>query len=112
LAWGRFLLLPLPIPPQLTQYYSLLLVFNGVFTFLVQAYPLYGASALGAAVFSRCVFAAVFPLFGGSMYHRLGTPWATTLLGFLALGMMPFPYLFFIYGKRLRKQSVFASERL
>ncbi|EOO01803.1 putative fluconazole resistance protein 1 protein [Phaeoacremonium minimum UCRPA7] len=34
-----------------------LLVFNGVFTFLVDAYPLYAASALAANAFVRCTFA-------------------------------------------------------
>lgn len=40
-----------------------LLIYSGVFTFLVDAYPLYAASALAANVFARCSFAGtVFPL--------------------------------------------------
>ena len=42
----------------------MLLVFSGVFTFLVDAYPLYAASALAANSFARSTFAAAFPLFG------------------------------------------------
>ena len=42
----------------------MLLVFSGVFTFLVDAYPLYAASALAANSFVRSSFAAAFPLFG------------------------------------------------
>ncbi|KAH8202443.1 hypothetical protein TruAng_003428 [Truncatella angustata] len=34
-----------------------LLVFTGIFTFLVDAYPLYAASALAANAFTRCAFA-------------------------------------------------------
>lgn len=41
-----------------------LLIFNGVWTFLVESYPTFAASALGANAFSRLVFAAAFPLFG------------------------------------------------
>lgn len=41
-----------------------LLVFSGVFTFLVDAYPLFAASALAANSFARSSFAAAFPLFG------------------------------------------------
>lgn len=44
--------------------YSMLLVFSGIWTFLVDAYPLYAASALAANVFARCMFAGAFPLFG------------------------------------------------
>ena len=40
-----------------------LLIYSGVFTFLVDAYPLYAASALAANVFARCSFAGtVLPL--------------------------------------------------
>ncbi|KAH7120528.1 major facilitator superfamily domain-containing protein [Dactylonectria macrodidyma] len=85
-----------------------LLVFNGIFTFLVDAYPDYAASALAANAFVRGVFAAAFPLFGNQMYESLGFQWASSLLAFLTLAMMPFPYLFFKYGKRIRAGSRFA----
>lgn len=42
----------------------MLLTFSGIFTFLVDAYPLYAASALAANSFARSSFAAAFPLFG------------------------------------------------
>ncbi|KAL2756025.1 hypothetical protein ACRALDRAFT_1042925 [Sodiomyces alcalophilus JCM 7366] len=85
-----------------------LLVFSGVFTFLVDAYPMYAASALAANAFTRCLFAAAFPLFGNQMYEALGYPWATSVLAFATLAMLPFPYIFFKYGKRIRGQSRFA----
>lgn len=65
-----------------TPFGSMLLVFSGVFTFLVDAYPVYAASALAANSFARygmisasgtwvlltrtdrSSFAAAFPLFG------------------------------------------------
>lgn len=48
---------------------STLYVFSGVFTFLVECYPLYAASALAANSFARSSFAAAFPLFGVQMYR-------------------------------------------
>ncbi|KAI1512655.1 MFS general substrate transporter [Pyrenophora tritici-repentis] len=84
-------------------------VYSGVFTFLVEAYPVYAASALAANSFARSYFAAAFPLFGVQMYNNLGYQWATTVLAFLALAMAPFPILFFRYGKRLRGSSRYAS---
>ncbi|KAH7410685.1 major facilitator superfamily domain-containing protein [Cadophora sp. MPI-SDFR-AT-0126] len=86
-----------------------LLVFSGIFTFLVDAYPLYAASSLAANSFARSSFGAAFPLFGVQMYHTLGDQWATSLLAFLTVAMAPFPVLFFIYGKRIRGTSRFAS---
>lgn len=87
-----------------------MLAFTGVFTFLVDAYPLYAASALASNALIRCTFAAAFPLFGVQMYEKLGYQWATALLAFLTLAMLPFPYLFFMYGKRIRGQSKFATS--
>ncbi|KAL7792000.1 major facilitator superfamily domain-containing protein [Trichoderma ceciliae] len=87
-----------------------LLVFSGIFTFLVDAYPLYAASALAANAFVRCSFAAVFPLFGTQMYEKLGYQWASSLLAFLTVAMMPFPYIFFRYGKKIRSKSRFAKS--
>ncbi|QMW38836.1 hypothetical protein G4B11_002072 [Aspergillus flavus] len=87
---------------------GLLLAYTGIFTFLVDAYPQYAASALAANGFARCTFAAAFPLFGTQMYDKLGYQWATSLLAFLTVAMMPFPWLFFKYGKALRAKSKFA----
>lgn len=42
------------------------------------------------------------------MFHNLGVQWAGSLLGFLAVAFMPIPFLFYIYGERLRKISSYA----
>ncbi|KAI5864176.1 MFS general substrate transporter [Durotheca rogersii] len=86
-----------------------LMVFTGIFTFLVDAYPHFAASAMAANSFTRCVFAAAFPLFGIQMYHKLGFQWGSSLLAFLTVAMLPFPYLFFRYGKQIRKNSRFSQ---
>ncbi|GKT77236.1 major facilitator superfamily transporter [Colletotrichum tofieldiae] len=87
-----------------------LLVFTGIFTFLVDAYPLYAASALASNAFVRCLFAAAFPLFGTQMYTKLGYSWASSLLAFLTVAMLPFPFIFFKYGKKIRGRSRFATR--
>lgn len=51
---------------------------------------------------------AAFPLFGIQMYEGLGYQWATSVLAFLTVVMMPFPWLFFQYGQVLRGKSRFA----
>lgn len=52
---------------------------------------------------------AAFPLFGIQMYQNLGYQWASSLLAFLTVAMLPFPYLFFKIGKKLRRNSKFAA---
>ncbi|ERS99880.1 hypothetical protein HMPREF1624_03247 [Sporothrix schenckii ATCC 58251] len=85
-----------------------LFVFSGIFTFFVDTYQPHAASVLASNAFVRCSFAAAFPLFGVQMYHKLGDQWASSLLAFLAVAMLPFPFLFFKYGKWLRRKSKFA----
>ncbi|KAK1447551.1 hypothetical protein CMEL01_09390 [Colletotrichum melonis] len=84
------------------------LAFTGIYTFLIDAYAKYSASALASNGLTRCLFSAAFPLFGVQMYDRLGHQWATSLLAFLTVAMMPFPWLFFKYGNALRGKSKFA----
>ncbi|EXJ91425.1 hypothetical protein A1O1_04537 [Capronia coronata CBS 617.96] len=110
-AWTIYARIHWIVPIIATSFFGFgtILTFSGVFTFLVEAYPLYAASALSANSFARSSFAGAFPLFGLQMYHTLNFHWASTLLAFLTLAMAPFPYLFFIYGKRLRQKSKFTQ---
>ncbi|KAF1348213.1 major facilitator superfamily domain-containing protein [Delphinella strobiligena] len=90
---------------------GVILIFSGVFTFLVAAYPTYAASALAANSFTRSMFAAGFPLFGGAMYKNLGDQWATFVLAMITLVMGPFPYIFYKYGKQIRARSRYGGAR-
>ncbi|KAF2760246.1 MFS general substrate transporter [Pseudovirgaria hyperparasitica] len=108
-GWTTYSFLPCMVVLELTVSCRIIFVYSGVFTFLVDCYPLYAASALAANSFARSSFAAAFPLFGVQMYSNLGYQWATSLLAFLALAMTPFPYLFYRFGKRLRGKSKFAQ---
>lgn len=55
----------------------------------VDSYREYSASALGAAVLVRNVLGAIFPLFAGPMYDGLGNHWATSLVAFLGIPLIP-----------------------
>ncbi|KAI9729165.1 MAG: hypothetical protein M1834_007072 [Cirrosporium novae-zelandiae] len=73
-------------------------------TYLVDAYQLYAASALAANTVLRSLIGAVLPLAGLPMYKSLGIGWGTSLLGFIAMLFLPFPWLFFRYGGQIRKR--------
>ncbi|KAI9063366.1 MFS general substrate transporter [Trametes sanguinea] len=85
-------------------------IFTGVFTYLVTAYRPIAASAMAANSAMRSTFAAVFPLFAGAMYHRLGTVGATALLAGLTTLMAPLPFIFYKEGAKLRAKSRFAAQ--
>lgn len=103
-------------------------VFTSAALYLVDVYgPLNGASALAANGLVRYIAGAAFPLFTvqsksclirilakgnlansiRSVYDGLGIAWATSLLGFLSLTMLPIPWVLFRFGPQIRKKSRF-----
>lgn len=69
---------------------------------------MFANSALAANTLVRSLAGAGFPLFAAPMYNKLGVAWATSLLAFISLAMLPVPVLFFIYGKKIRASSTFS----
>lgn len=41
---------------------------------------------------------------GLGLYNKIGFGWGDSLLGFIALALVPIPVLFSIYGERLRNR--------
>ncbi|KAF2824152.1 citrinin biosynthesis transporter CtnC [Ophiobolus disseminans] len=77
-------------------------------SYLIDCYGFYSNSAIAVNTFIRSFFGAFFPLFTHVMYHNLGVPWATSLLGFICVVFIPVPILFYIYGARIRAKSKWA----
>jgi hypothetical protein len=44
------------------------------------------------------------------MYNNLGIHWASSIPAFLALMCVPFPFLFYKYGRSIRIRCKFAAE--
>lgn len=87
--------------------FALVMLFLGINSYLTDCYDRFGASALAANTMLRCLFGAGFAMFATDMYEKLGTPWATSSLGFVALAMGILPLVFYHYGARLRAMSKF-----
>lgn len=79
-------------------------VFMPIQTYMVDAFQQYAASAMAGMTCVRMLFGALLPLAGPSMYASLGLGWGNTLLGLVAVGMIPAPALIFKYGTQLRKK--------
>ncbi|KAF9458424.1 multidrug transporter [Collybia nuda] len=84
------------------------LIFMSFLSYLVDTYLMFSASAFAANTMIRSAVAAAFPLFTVQMFTKLGINWACTLLGLLALLLAPSPFLFWVYGARIRQRSTFA----
>lgn len=85
--------------------FGCLLVFNGVFAYIFEAYPRCVASASACNLFVRSTMAGIFPLFGQAMFRALTPRWTCVLLAGITLLMSMTPVLFFVYGPRLRLAS-------
>jgi MFS family permease len=79
-------------------------IFLPIMTYMVDAFTHHAASATAALAALRSLFGAFLPLAGPTMYQKLGLGWGNTLLGFIALAMIPVPVLIYRYGETLRKR--------
>ncbi|CAH0053770.1 unnamed protein product [Clonostachys solani] len=89
---------------------GIVLIFLSLMAYLVDTYVIYAASVLAANSVLRSVFGAVFPLFTPYMYEDLGIHWASSIPAFLAAACVPFPFLFYYYGDRIRARGKYALE--
>lgn len=94
-----------PVLSGLTFGIGIELTFMALLNYITDAYAPYAASAMASSSISRSLFAVVLPLATNPMYRRLGIPWASSLLGFLALALGTVPFIFLKYGAALRKRS-------
>ncbi|KAF1996896.1 MFS general substrate transporter [Amniculicola lignicola CBS 123094] len=79
-------------------------IFAPIQTYLIDCFPQYAASAVAGVTAIRCLFGALLPLGAPAMYDALGLGWGNSLLGFLAVAMIPFPALIYKYGGLVRKK--------
>ncbi|RMZ83346.1 hypothetical protein DV737_g1692, partial [Chaetothyriales sp. CBS 132003] len=85
-----------------------LLVFASTMLYLVDTYgPLGGASAAAANGILRYIAGAVFPLFTVQMYRAMGVSWATSLLAFVTVALLPIPWALAVYGPKIRGRSAY-----
>lgn len=65
---------------------------------------------MGAASCVRSLCGACLPLAAHSMYSNLGVAWATSVLGFVAVAMIPIPFVLIVYGEDVRARSRFCEK--
>ncbi|KIW01000.1 uncharacterized protein PV09_07518 [Verruconis gallopava] len=81
---------------------GLITTFMPIMTYLIDAYTRYAASVTAANTVLRSMLGALLPLAGPKMYAALGLGWGNSLLGFIALAMVPFPFVIWRYGEAIR----------
>ncbi|KAF8078744.1 major facilitator superfamily domain-containing protein [Lyophyllum atratum] len=118
-----------PMTSGLLMGFSSSWIFLGLLNYIVDAYISVAASALASNTVIRSLCGAAFPLFTTKMYASLGPRWASSLVGFVAISMIPIPLVLqrfvniqclsgqFImsvlrrYGPTLRRKSKYAPTQ-
>jgi DHA1 family multidrug resistance protein-like MFS transporter len=80
-------------------------IFQAALNYLVDTFTLYAASAVAANTFLRSCFAGAFPLVVTPLYHNIGVGPASTITGGFAALLVPVPFVFYVFGKRIRRGS-------
>lgn len=85
--------------------YAIMVVVNAVSIYITDAYAGYAASAIAAVAFGENTFAGFLPLAAKPMYVRLGYPWASSVLAFIAVALTLAPITLLAKGRTIRRKS-------
>ena len=77
---------------------------------MTDSYGKYASSAVAAESGGENFIAALLPLATMKMYDQLGFGWASSLLGFLGLGLTAVPGCLVWWGRSLRRRSKFMQS--
>lgn len=88
---------------------SMLLVFVAYVSYIVETYTVQSASAIAANSIARYAFSAAVPLFSQQMFAALGIGGGGSLIAGVATLLAVVPFVFWKYGKQIRRRSKFAA---
>jgi MFS family permease len=91
------------------SFYTLILM---TYCYTEDSYKSFSASALAGIGLVRNLAGGGFPLFGTQLFTNEGFQWAGTILAFLALVLVPIPFVLSRYGRQLRLKSPWAQQHM
>lgn len=88
----------------------LICIYISSYEYIIDSYGKHAASALASITMGRYLVAGGMVMAARPMYEGLGVQWTMTMLGCLSLLLAPMPFIFRIYGVRLRRRSRYAES--
>lgn len=90
--------------------FGLLMGYQCIQAYVLDCYPVYAASAMGALTVLRSLAGFTLPIFAPAMYRRFGYGWSSTILAGVAIviGSVA-PWLLRSKGAALRAKSPYAA---
>ncbi|KAL1759618.1 major facilitator superfamily domain-containing protein [Schizophyllum commune] len=90
--------------------WAMILIYISANSYIVDSYSNFAASAIAAKTLMRSEIGAMVPLYVTQMFHNMGFQYAGLLLALISVAIMPIPFVFFIYGERIRQKSKLATK--
>ena len=84
------------------------IIILSILNYVVDSYQTFSASSLAGVILVRNTVGGGFPLFATQMYNKLDYEWASSLLGFISILLVPIPFIFFYKGRTIRLRSPWA----
>ncbi|KAI9725652.1 MAG: hypothetical protein M1828_002937 [Chrysothrix sp. TS-e1954] len=88
--------------------YGILAVFISSYQYIIDSYEIFAASALASVTLFRYAAAGGMVVVGIPFYKNVGVHYTLTILGCISTALVPVPYVFFRYGKKIRSYSRYA----
>ncbi|KZT70822.1 MFS general substrate transporter [Daedalea quercina L-15889] len=92
--------------------WALFIIYLAVFTYLADCYGPWASSALAGQSLFRNLMGMAFPMFTTQMFDKLTYHWANTIFAFIAVAMIPIPYILFYKGPSIRWRGRFSGEAM
>ncbi|EKM61877.1 uncharacterized protein PHACADRAFT_84680 [Phanerochaete carnosa HHB-10118-sp] len=84
-------------------------IFQAGLNYLADCYPRHVASVMASNDLYRSLIGAAFPLFSTAYFNNLGVGPALSIIGGIAVFMLPIPFLLHRYGAKIRSWSTYAG---
>ncbi|CAD0113425.1 unnamed protein product [Aureobasidium uvarum] len=91
--------------------YGVITIFISAYMYIIDSYAIYAASALSFVTFTRYLAAGGMTVVGVPWYRNMGVHYTLTILACISALMVPVPYVFYIYGARIRTKSAYAVHK-
>ncbi|KAJ6007280.1 major facilitator superfamily domain-containing protein [Penicillium herquei] len=112
MAWTNYASISIwsPIIATTVFGYGILGIFISSCMYVIDAYDILSASALGFMTFSRYLTAGVMSIVGIPFYENMGVHWTLTILACISLLVTPLPYVLYHFGPKIRWGSQYALK--
>ena len=114
MAWTSYASISIWSPLVSTAFFGfgLITIFLSAYMYVIDAYEVNAASALGFATVTRYMVSGGVTVAGVPFFHNVSHHWVLTILAVVSLLLgAPVPYLLYTYGPQLRKRSANAVNK-